>query len=358
MAAPPQLESRVLSRFFLGFEGTSLPAGVRRMLARGLGGIALFGRNWTSVEGLRALTAEIRGAASRPLLIGIDQEGGTPFSLPEPFTQWPGPAKLGRAGSPNQLEKMARAMGAELRAAGVNLDFAPMLDLHVNPASPVTTIRSYGADPKKVGAFGRAFIRGMESEGILTCAKHFPGHGDAAVDPHEDLPVFAGTRRRLETRELVPFRAAVGAGVALVMTAHILLPKIDPARPASLSRRVLHDILRKTLRFAGLIVADDLGMGAISRRFGAGEAAVESLRAGSDIVMLCHDWRGVGPAIEAVMDAHRRGELDAREWGAAETRITRVLRRAGRSRPVRPRSVIGCAKHRALADTIRRQLEG
>jgi beta-N-acetylhexosaminidase len=287
MAAKPQPDSSILRHFFLGFGGTSVPAAglpreLRALLARGLGGVAIFRRNWTDVASLRALTTEIRRAAGRPVIIGIDQEGGTPFSLPEPFTQWPSPAELGERGDPKLIAKMSQAMGAELRAVGVNLDFAPMLDLHVNPESPVTKVRSYGADPKRVGEFGKAFIWGMAREGILTCAKHFPGHGDAVVDPHEDLPVFNGDMDRLNARELVPFRTAIRAGVATVMTAHILLQKIDRANPATLSRTVLHGILRRRLRFRGVILADDLGMGAISRRYGAGEAAVESLRAGSE----------------------------------------------------------------------------
>jgi beta-N-acetylhexosaminidase len=356
MAAKPQLESSVLRRFFLGFPGSSLPRELRELLAHGLGGVAIFRRNWTDVASLRALTTGIRRAAAGPVLIGIDHEGGTPFSLPEPFTQWPSPAELGERGEPRLIAKMSQAMATELCAVGVNLDFAPMLDLHLNPESPVTKVRSYGANPKRVGEFGKAFVHGMARERILTCAKHFPGHGDAAVDPHEDLPVFNRDMKRLNTRELVPFRTAIRAGVATVMTAHILLPKIDRANPATLSRIVLHEILRLRMRFRGVILADDLGMGAIARRYGAGEAAVESLRAGSDMVALCHDWSLVGPAIEAVAEARRSGAFDEREWRASEARIARVLQRAGRSRGAGSLNIIGCAKHRALADTLRARL--
>jgi beta-N-acetylhexosaminidase len=234
---------------------------------------------------------------------------------------------LGRKNDLKLIENQARAMGAELRAVGVNLDFAPMLDLHVNPESPVTQVRNFGADPKKAGACGRAFIRGMRRAGILTCAKHFPGHGDATVDPHEDLPRFDGTRALLAKRDLVPFHAAVRASVPLVMTAHILLPRVDAKRPASLSRVVLHGLLREKLGFRGVILADDLGMGAISRRFGAGDAAVESLRAGCDMVMLCHDWALVRPAIDAIADGYRSGAFDASAWRATDARLGRLLRR-------------------------------
>jgi beta-N-acetylhexosaminidase len=297
------------------------------MLARGLRGVAIYRRNWTTTGSLRALTAEIRRAAKGPVLIGIDQEGGTRFSLPPPFAERIPPEELGRKNDLKLIENQARAMGAELRAVGVNLDFAPMLDLHVNPESPVTQVRSFGADPKKAGACGRAFIRGMRRAGILTCAKHFPGHGDATVDPHEDLPRFDGTRALLAKRDLVPFHAAVRASVPLVMTAHILLPRVDAKRPASLSRVVLHGLLREKLGFRGVILADDLGMGAISRRFGAGDAAVESLRAGCDMVMLCHDWALVRPAIDAIADGYRSGAFDASAWRATDARLGRLLRR-------------------------------
>jgi len=284
----------------LGFDGDSLPGELAEYLARGLAGVVLYQRNFKCAQSLRELTLAIRQAAGRPVLIGIDQEGGTRFSLREPFTAWPSAADLGRLGDVESAEQVALAMATELRAVGCNLNFAPMLDLHVNPESPVTKDRSFGSDPDLVARMGAVFDRGLRSGGVLSCAKHFPGHGDAAVDPHLDLPVFAGTRERLESAELVPFAAAVAAGVPLVMTAHILLPQIDSENPASLSRTMLEGVLRRRLRFSGVILADDLGMGAIAKRHGSGEAAVQSLLAGTDIAMLCHDWSAVAPAIAAV----------------------------------------------------------
>src|SRR6266849_1618447 len=289
MTPHPRRETRsrdsVLARFMLGFDGDTLSAELAGYLERGLAGVVLYKRNFRTAERRRELTAEIRRAAGRPVLIGIDQEGGTRFALQEPFTAWPSAAELGQAGDLGLVEQVARAMAVELRAAGCNLNFAPMLDLNVNPESPVTKNRSFGADPQLVAKMGVSFDQGLRAGRVLSCAKHFPGHGDAAVDPHLDLPVFAGTMERLESAELVPFAAAVAAGVPLVMTAHILLPQIDPDRPASLSREIL---------------ADDLGMGAVARRYGPAEAAVETIRAGTDIAMLCHDWSAVAPAIDAV----------------------------------------------------------
>src|SRR5690348_1899214 len=237
----------------LGFPGRELSAELTGLLAGGLAGVAIYPRNFRDLAELSRLTRAIRQAASRPVLIGIDQEGGTKFSLGEPFTAWPSPAELGRLANPQLAEQMARAMARELRAVGVNLNFAPMLDLATNPNSPVTSGRSFGNDPEAVAQMGCAFTRGFEAEGIFPCAKHFPGHGDAAVDPHLDLRCFEGTRERLIARELVPFAAAIRAGVPLIMTAHILLPRIDPRSPASLSNELLQSILRMQLGFDGII---------------------------------------------------------------------------------------------------------
>lgn len=356
MRSASQPDSGVLARFVVGFAGTRLPVALQRMLARGLAGVALYPRNWTTLEELCALTAEIRAAARGPVLVAADQEGGTPFSLPEPFTSWPSPAELGRADAPELLEAMAQAMARELLAAGVNLNFAPMLDLHLNPESPLTRQRSFGADPSRVGRLGAAFLRGLEREGVLGCAKHFPGHGDAAVDPHEDLPVFHGDAGRLEEVELVPFRDAIAAGAPMVMTAHILLPRIDAEHPASLSRAALHAILRAKMGFAGVILIDDLGMAAIRRRYPPGEAAVRAIRAGTDLVAICHDASAAEPAMRAVAAARAAGELEEGEWGESQRRIEALLARAAQAG--RPAGVVGCEAHRALAAALRERIGG
>ena len=346
----------VLARFMLGFDGDSLPGELAEYLACGLSGVVLYKRNFSSVQGLRELTLAIRRAAGRPVLIGIDQEGGTRFALPEPFTVWPSAAGLGRLGDLESVEQVAHAIATELRAAGCNLNFAPMLDLHVNRESPVTKDRSFGADPDDVAKMGAAFDRGLRSGGVLSCAKHFPGHGDVAVDPHLDLPVFAGTMKRLESAELIPFAAAVASGVPFVMTAHILLPQIDAENPASLSRKMLDGVLRHGLRFRGVILADDLGMGAVAKRYGPGEAAVQTLLAGTDIAMLCHDWRAAAPAIEAVRCARQQGSFEDEEWQESSDRVQRACAQAEKPGPIPPIDILGCKKHRQLAEGIRARL--
>ena len=351
-----QPRDSVIARFMLGFDGDSLSGELAGYLSRGLAGVVLYQRNFKSAKGLRELALEIRQAAGRPVLIGIDQEGGTRFALREPFTAWPSAAELGRFGDVDSVEQVARAMAMELRSAGCNLNFAPMLDLHVNSESPVTRDRSFGSDPQVVARLGASFDRSLRAGGVLSCAKHFPGHGDAAVDPHLDLPVFSGTMERLESAELVPFAAAVASGVPMVMTAHILLPQIDSENPASLSRAMLDGVLRRHLRFDGVILADDLGMGAIAKRYGPGEAAVRTLLAGTDVAMFCHDWRAVAPAIDAVRNARQEGRFDEKDWRVSLERIERACAQAEAPGPEPSISILGCKEHRQLANAIRTRL--
>ena len=348
----------MLERFLLGFPGQSVSPELRDLLAGGLAGVAIYPRNFRSLPELLDLTAAIKRAAGRPVLIGIDQEGGTKFSLGEPFTSWPSPAELGHLADPSLVERAARAMVRELLAAGVNLNFSPMLDLAINPKSPVTLGRSFGSDPQHVARMGCAVSRAFLAEGVLPCAKHFPGHGDAAVDPHLDLPRFDGTRERLLARELVPFAAAIDAGVPLIMTAHILLPQIDSAWPASLSREILETILREQLGFEGTILADDLGMGAIARHYGNNESMVKTLQAGTDVAMLCHDWTLVAPALEAVAHAISGGKIVPRNLLGAHARIERLRERLREidARDAPPPGVIGCPEHHALAAEVRARI--
>ena len=338
-----------------GFEGTTLPRGMRELLAQGLAGVAVYARNFTNIEELARLNEEIRAAANGPVLIGMDQEGGTRFSLPAPFTQWPSPAELGALGDENAVREIARAIGRELSAVGCNLNFAPMLDLHINPSSPVTMVRSFGADPALVGRMGAAFLAGHAETGVLGCAKHFPGHGDTFVDPHKNLPVFHGTAERLDQVELVPFAAAIAAGAATIMTAHILLPKIDAEFPASLSRTMLTNTLRERMNFQGLILADDLGMGAVTRRYTPEEAAVATFAAGTDVAMLCHDAALIPEALTATERALAQGKLSLEEWNRAGERIYRILATIGPPNKV-SLDVVGCAEHQALATRLREKI--
>jgi beta-N-acetylhexosaminidase len=345
----------VARRFMAGFEGTTLPSAMRELLAHGLAGVAVYARNFTNIQELAQLNAEIRAAAKGSVLIGMDQEGGTRFSLPAPFTAWPSPAQLGALGDENAVRDVARAVGRELSAVGCNLNFAPMLDLHINPSSPITQVRSFGTEPGLVGRMGSAFLEGLADTGVLGCAKHFPGHGDTYIDPHKNLPIFNGAAERLDRVELIPFAAAIAAGAATIMTAHILLPKIDAEYPASLSRTMLTSTLRERMNFQGLILADDLGMGAITKRYTASEAAVATFAAGTDIAMICHDATLIPEALAATAQAVEERTLSIEEWETAGQRINRVL--AGINETLnKSLDVVGCAEHQELSNSLREKI--
>ncbi len=357
MTRTSQVPREVLEKLIVGFDGHKLPNELRDLLAAGLGGVVIFPRNFRSTSDLQSLTAEINRAAGLPVLIGIDQEGGTRFSLPEPFTQWVSPQALGMLDDAALLETQAAALARELRAVGCNLDFAPMLDLHTQPKSPVTLGRSYGSDPEKVARLGVAFAHGLDSERVLACAKHFPGHGDTVVDPHQDLPVFRGDMKRLRFAELVPFMALISAKVPMIMTAHILLPEIDAELPASLSRKILGGLLRDT-KFDGVILADDLGMGAITKRRSPEDSAVLTFQASSDMALLCHDWKLVPSVLERISSARTRGEFDNNEWEQGHRRIERLRQGLLFAHQRTPSlAVVGCAEHRAIAEEIRSRLD-
>jgi len=352
----PQVSVEVLEKLIVGFHGRELPDELRDLLAQGLGGVVLFPRNFNGPAELRALANEIKRAAGHPVLIGIDQEGGTRFSLPEPFTQWVSPEDLGKLDDAELVEKQAAALARELRSVGCNLDFAPMLDLHVHPDSPVTLGRSFGSDPEKVSRLGAAFARGLAKEGVLACAKHFPGHGDAIVDPHLDSAIFQGNLKRLKSAELVPFQALISAKVPMIMTAHIFLPEIDAEFPASLSRKLLNGILRGA-EFNGVILADDLAMAAIAKTWIPPESAVLTFQAGSDMALLCHDWMLVKPAVERLSLARSRGEFDDAEWQSSHKRIERLQQKLKSTDQAPPAlEVVGCKEHQTIVKDIRSRL--
>src|ERR1700722_13821133 len=213
-----------------------------------------------------------------------------------------------------------------------------MLDLHSHPNSPVTLGRSFASDPQKVSRLGAAFARGLAKEAILACTKHFPGHGDATVDPHLDLPIFRGDLKRLMSTELVPFMELISAEVPMIMTAHIFLPEIDAD-------------------FAGVILADDLAMGAIAKVRAPAESAVLTFQAGSDMALICHDWNLVAPTIERLSSARNRREFDQDEWEASHRRIERLRQKlSSEKEPIPALDVVGCAEHRAIVEKIRTQL--
>ena len=305
-----------------GFAGTTLPDDYRALLEQGLGGICYFGSNTADgPAALAALSAEIR-AANPAAVVAVDEEGGDVSRL---HTREPSPvlgaAALGGAADLELTEAVGRWVGHELASVGVTLDLAPDADVNSDPDNPVIGTRSFGVDPEQVAAHVAAWTRGLQSTGVAACAKHFPGHGDTATDSHLDLPRIDVDPDTLAARELVPFDAAVEAGTAAVMTSHIVVPAIDPDRPATLSPLVL-GMLREVLGFDGVVVSDALDMAGASAVLGIPDAAVLALAAGCDLLCL-------GPDKPAAMVLEVRDAIVA---AVADGRLThdRLADAAGR----------------------------
>ena len=293
----PSSTRRDIGQLLIGsMPGTTVPAELRS-LAREfqLGGVILFTRNIEAPAQVAELSHDIQSlAAEMPLWVSIDQEGGRVARLQAPFTEWPPMAVLGRCGDPAVASRFAVALAAELRAVGITLDYTPVLDIHTNPKNPVIGDRALAADAAMVGTLGAAIVRGLQDNGVAACGKHFPGHGDTSVDSHDELPIVEHPPDRIERVECVPFLDAIRADVAFIMTAHLLVPSLDEDTPATLSRRIVHDLLRKKLGFGGVILSDDLEMEALARTYPVPEAAVQAIAAGCDAVLVCRSPRA-GP---------------------------------------------------------------
>lgn len=335
---------------FVGFAGETVPPDLAERIREGrIGGVVLFRRNIRDPAQVRALTAELHRLAppEAPLTVAVDQEGGRVQRLRDPWTEWPPMRALGGRKLADTTA-FARALALELLDAGFDLDFAPIVDVDSNPQNPVIGDRSFGRDPATVGRHAAAQIEAMQELGIAACAKHFPGHGDTDLDSHFALPRLDLDRERLERTELVPFRAAIAAGVASIMTAHVLFPKLDRERPATLSPSVMA-ILRDELGYDGLVFSDDIEMKAVADRFSVEERSLGVLRAGVDVVLVCSqaDLR------EEVLAKLERGPDDLVE--DALRRLVAFKQRFGGGVKVVPLAEIGppFASHRALAERLR-----
>lgn len=352
---------------WVGFEGTRAPAAlVARIAAGEVGAAILFKRNLAiagdvcDLDALVALTSELRRAApdGTPALTAIDQEGGVVQRVRAPATRWPPMGAHEAFAAPEDAalaEAVGLALGSELRALGIDVDFAPVLDVHTNPANPIIGDRAFGADAQTVARRALAFARGLDGAGVIACGKHFPGHGDTATDSHLELPRIDHGWERLERVELLPFARAAAAGLPMIMTAHVVFAALDPARPATLSDTVITGLLRQKLGYRGVIVSDDLDMRAIADHMGVAVAAVAAIRAGCDVLLLCRNEDHQRAAEAALIrEAERDSEL-RRQIGEAAARV-RALKRAHAENLARypdpPRAIIGAAAHRALADRL------
>ncbi|MFD1657882.1 glycoside hydrolase family 3 protein [Streptomyces caeni] len=319
-----------------GFTGTTAPDWLLRRLGEGLASVGLFGRNIASREQLAALTAQLR-AERDDVLVAIDEEGGDVTRLEvRTGSSFPGNHALGAVDDAQLTRRVAHELGRRLAECGVNLNWAPSADVNSNPANPVIGVRSFGADTALVARHTAAYVTGLQSAGVAACTKHFPGHGDTAVDSHHALPRIDAGPPVLQERELTPFRAAIAAGTRAVMSAHILVPALDPDLPATLSRKVLTELLRGELGYDGLIVTDGMEMRAIAGTYGIERGSVLAIAAGADAICVgggLADDETVRRLRDALVTAVRSGELAEERLADAAERVRVLARWTAAARP-------------------------
>lgn len=343
-----------------GFPGTSLTVELRALAREfSLGGVVYFARNVEEPAQVADVSREIATlTGDLPPWVGVDQEGGRVARFKRGFTVWPPMATLGRSGDAELARRFARALAVELRAVGVTLDFAPVLDIFTNPKNTAIGDRALAERAEDVASLGVAILEELQQAGIAACGKHFPGHGDTLADSHHDLPVVEHEPDRLRAVEFVPFRAAIAAGVASLMSCHVLVPAFDETQPGTLSPAIVQGLMRDELGFDGLIFTDDMEMKAIAARMPVPDACVRAIAAGCDAVLVCsgnHDLQAA--TIEALIRAVENGELP---YARVEQALTHQRRAKARflvttSAARAPLSdVLATEAHQAVADQMAR----
>ena len=344
--------SDVGRRLIAGFDGRDINDEIRFALGElGAGGVILFTRNYEEPAQLRELVVRLRDLCVHDRLwVCVDQEGGKVQRFKEPFTAWPDMASFAEYGDPAMAGKFACFNARELRAVGIDWNFAPVADLNTRSDNPVIGRRSFSGDPSAAAEYVEAVVKGFQSEGVMACAKHFPGHGDTTADSHVDLPVDERDEERFRKVEFAPFQAAAQSGVASFMTAHVLYPAMDEKLPATLSSKIL-DMARQ-LPYRGLIVSDDLEMAAIADRYGMAEAGIMALSAGCDVLLCCRQAERQEDLLRGIYDAALSGKIPRQtmldsskriEWGLGRFPLKEML----------PLNEIGRGEHGELAERIR-----
>jgi beta-N-acetylhexosaminidase len=324
---------RVGQHLIIGFDGLTASDDVRRLIRDfAVGHVILFARNVEKPAQVADLVRELQDVARRaghdtPLMVSVDQEGGRVARMKDPWTTWPPLRALGRIDSEDLSYQMGKALARELLACGVTLDYAPIVDVDTNPKNPIIGDRAFGDDPKLVGRLAAAMIRGFQENGVAACAKHFPGHGDTDKDSHLELPVVDTSPRRMEEVELPPFKAAIAAGVATIMTAHILVREMDDGVPATLSPVVIDGLLRRKLGYQGVIISDDLEMKAVANLYPTAVLAVKAVQAGCDLVPVCSLHDEQVRAAEGLVRALEAGTIRDKAFEDSDRRV-RLLKEA------------------------------
>ena len=348
------LAEKVGQMMMVGFDGTSPPAHILDWLASGrVGGIYLFARNIGNPAQVKRLVADCRSAAKHPILVGIDQEGGIVARLRSGFSESPGAMALGASRDPQLAEDVACMLGTELAALGINWNLAPVADIAHQPANPSVSTRSVGADPRLVSQMVTAQVRGFQRAGVAATVKHFPGLGNTIVDTHDDQATVSGPLDYLYQQDIAPFRDAIQAGVACVMLTHVKYRALDAELPATLSARVVTDLLRGKLSYEGAVCTDCMEMKAITCGFGAGESALLAVQAGVDMPLFSHSRRNQQAAYDAVLTGARSGRISEARINESLARIRQLKSRFGLTKPP-ALEVVGCEAHRALAQRVAR----
>ncbi len=320
------LDRLATSLVVIGFDGHAAPPEALELLDRGVSGAILFKRNVGSPAETAGLCASLKRRAARSFLLCVDQEGGRVARLREGFPALPPMRRLGELGDDRLAERAGRLLGEECRSVGFDLDFAPVVDVDSNPLNPVIGDRSFGSDPGLCGRLGAALLRGLQSAGVAGCAKHFPGHGDTVQDSHATLPRLPHGIDRLRAVELPPFAALVRADVATIMTAHVVFEALDPGLPATFSEKAL-GLLRRELGFGGVVISDDLEMAAIAERWPLDEAAVRSVTAGCDLLLVCHQPERQAAAIDGLRRAAEKSSAVRERLQQAASRVAALASR-------------------------------
>ncbi|MBT2293716.1 beta-N-acetylhexosaminidase [Paenibacillus albidus] len=329
-----RIRRKVGQMFMCGFMDTAPNRDILKLIREyHIGGIIYFRRNIGTAEEVYKCSAALQQAAGEPLLIAIDQEGGMVARIEEGVTLMPGNMALGATRNTAGVRQAAYICGTELRHLGINMNFAPCVDVNNNPANPVIGVRSYGESPTLVSEMGTAAVEGYQEAGVAATIKHFPGHGDTDTDSHLALPIIGHNRQRLEEVELLPFRQIIESGVDAVMTAHVIFPAYEEeAIPATLSSNILGGLLRKELSFGGVIVTDCLEMNAISQTVGVGPGAVQAVKAGADLILVSHTYNWQVEAMEAVIEAVLQGEIPEERIDESVQRLVQLKERRGITR--------------------------
>jgi beta-N-acetylhexosaminidase len=349
----------------IGISGPRLTHHEKKFIvANNISGVTLFGpRNLVDPKQIHELCSEIQSLRHQmpdraPLFIGIDMEGGRVHRLKAPFTFWPAVQNLGKIDNPTVSFNFANRMGLEMKAMGINLNYAPCVDVFTNPKNTVIGDRSIGSDPELVAKHGSALVRGYVKAGVLACAKHFPGHGNTLLDSHEDLPIEQNTLEQLEKVELVPFKRVFKSRVDMTMTSHILFPKIDPDWPVTLSEIFLQKILRTTARYRGLIITDDLDMKGLTKHFPQNLIPTRAVQAGADLLLYCNEPTSPLRAIESMLGAIAQGQLDGKYIESQHERILSFKKEKLKNPDPLPYSeaikLVGTPENMALAAAILR----